>query len=510
LSLGHAAFFALGGYAMGMYLMRQIGARGVYGNPLLPDFMVFLNWDKLPWFWLGFDRFWYALLMMVLVPAALAAVFGWLAFRSRVTGVYLSIMTQALTYALMLAFFRNDMGFGGNNGFTDFKDLLGFDLHEDGTRVALLVATAAALGASYLACRAIVRSRAGRVLSAIRDAEGRTRFLGYRVESYKLWVFVFSAVVAGLAGALYVPQVGIINPSEFAPINSIEIVIWVAIGGRGTLVGAALGALLVNYAKTVLTGALPEAWLYALGALFVLVPLFLPRGLMGLVALNDLQLSVDPGELRCIIGPNGAGKSTMMDVITGKTRPDSGAVWFGPAVDLLALSEPEIVAAGIGRKFQKPTVFERLTVFENLELALSGDKSFWRALVARLTPSELERIDRVLAAIGLTERRAAIAGTLSHGQKQWLEIGMLLMQEPELLLVDEPVAGMTPQETERTAELLLSLRGKHTLIVVEHDMDFVRRVARRVTVLHEGHVLAEGDMDEVQNDPRVIEVYLGA
>jgi urea transport system permease protein len=283
LSLGHAAFFSLGGYAMGMYLMRQIGPRGVYGDPILPDFMVFLNWKSLPWFWLGFDHFWFALVMIALVPAALAFVFGWLAFRSRVTGVYLSIMTQALSYALMLAFFRNDMGFGGNNGFTDFKDLLGFDLHQDGTRVVLLVATAGALAASYAACRFIVGSRAGRVVRAIRDAESRARFLGYRVESYKLWLFVFSAVLAGIAGALYVPQVGIINPSEFAPINSIEVVIWVAVGGRGTLYGAAVGAVLVNYAKTFFTGALPEVWLYALGALFVLATLFLPRGLTGLV-----------------------------------------------------------------------------------------------------------------------------------------------------------------------------------------------------------------------------------
>jgi urea transport system permease protein len=284
LSLGHAAFFSLGGYAMGMYLMRQIGRRGVYGDPVLPDFMVFLNWQKLPWFWLGFNHFWFALAMMALAPATLAFVFGWLAFRSRVTGVYLSIMTQALSYALMLAFFRNDMGFGGNNGFTDFKDILGFDLHQDSTRVVLLMITVAMLAASYLACRTIVASRAGRVIRAIRDAESRVRFLGYRVESYKLWIFVFSAILAGVAGALYVPQVGIINPSEFAPINSIEAVIWVAVGGRGTLFGAAAGAVLVNYAKTFLTSALPEVWLYALGTLFVLVTLFLPRGLMGLVS----------------------------------------------------------------------------------------------------------------------------------------------------------------------------------------------------------------------------------
>jgi len=284
LSLGHAAFFTLGGYAMGMYLMRQIGTRGVYGDPVLPDFMVFLNYKALPWFWLGFDHFWFALIMMALAPAILAFVFGFLAFRSRVTGVYLSIMTQALSYALMLAFFRNDMGFGGNNGFTDFKDILGFDLHSDRTRVALVVITAIALAVSYLACRMIVASRAGRVMRAIRDAESRTRFLGYRVETYKLWVFVFSAVVAGVAGALYVPQVGIINPSEFAPINSIEVVIWVAVGGRGTLYGAVAGAVLVNYAKTYFTGAFPEVWLYALGALFVLVTLFLPRGITGLLA----------------------------------------------------------------------------------------------------------------------------------------------------------------------------------------------------------------------------------
>ena len=282
LSLGHAAFFGLGGYAMGMYLMRQIGTRGVYGDPVLPDFMVFLNWQELPWFWYGFDMFWFAAAMVIIVPGLLALAFGWLAFRSRVTGVYLSIITQALTYALMLAFFRNDMGFGGNNGLTDFKEILGADINASGTRVALFLGSALALGLGYLACRYITLSRAGRVVQAIRDAESRTRFIGYRVESYKLWVFAFSAVLAGIAGALYVPQVGIINPSEFQPINSIEIVIWVAVGGRGTLYGAVAGAFLVNYAKTYFTAAIPELWLYALGALFVVVTLFLPRGVVGL------------------------------------------------------------------------------------------------------------------------------------------------------------------------------------------------------------------------------------
>jgi urea transport system permease protein len=289
LSLGHGAFFALGGYAIGMYLMRQIGARGVYGNPILPDFMVFLNWSSLPWYWHGFDLFGFALLMVILVPGFLALVFGWLAFRSRVTGVYLSIITQALTYALMLAFFRNDMGFGGNNGFTDFKDILGFDLHADSTRVALFLTTAAFLAGTYVVGRFIVHSRAGRAIQAVRDAESRARFLGYRVESYKLWVFVLSAMIAGVAGALYVPQVGIINPGEFAPLNSIEMVIWVAVGGRGTLYGAVAGALLVNYAKTFFTGVLPQWWLYALGSLFVLVTVFLPRGIVGLMTWTPRQ-----------------------------------------------------------------------------------------------------------------------------------------------------------------------------------------------------------------------------
>src|SRR6186997_2420523 len=281
LSLGHGAFFALGGYAMGMYLMRQIGTRGVYANPVLPDFMVFLNWPELPLYWYGFNHFAYAALMIVLVPGLLAFVFGWFAFRSRVTGVYLSIITQAMTYALLLAFFRNNFGFGGNNGLTDFKDILGFNVQADGTRAALFILSCLALIIAFLICRAVVTSKLGKVLIAIRDAESRTRFLGYRVESYELFVFVISAMMAGLAGALYVPQVGIINPSEFSPVNSIEAVIWVAVGGRGTLTGAALGAVIVNAAKSWFTGALPEYWLFALGGLFVLTTLLLPKGIVG-------------------------------------------------------------------------------------------------------------------------------------------------------------------------------------------------------------------------------------
>jgi urea transport system permease protein len=282
LSLGHGAFFALGGYAMGMYLMRQIGDRGVYGNPEIPDFMVFLNWQELPWYWLGFDSLTFALLMVLLVPGILAFAFGYLAFRSRVTGVYLSIITQAMTYALMLAFFRNELGFGGNNGLTDFKEIAGLSLQADITKCALYATTALCLSAAYLLCRYIVNSRLGQLIAAIRDTEDRVRFLGYRVEYFKLWIFVVSAMLAGIAGALYVPQVGIINPNEFAPLNSIEAAIWVAIGGRGTLYGAIIGAIAVNLAKSVLTAWMPEIWLFFLGGLFIVATLFLPKGIVGL------------------------------------------------------------------------------------------------------------------------------------------------------------------------------------------------------------------------------------
>ena len=282
LSLGHGVFFALGGYGMGMYLMRQIGDRGVYGHPLLPDFMVFLNWDALPWYWLGMDVFGFAMFMALLVPGLLAFVFGWLAFRSKVTGVYFSIITQAMTYALMLAFFRNEMGFGGNNGLTDFKEILGFNLQSDTTRLALFFFSAVALCGGLVLSQKIMDSRAGSVFRTIRDSESRSRFLGYRTDHYKIAIFVYSSLLAAVAGMLYVPQVGIINPGEFSPLNSIEVVVWVAVGGRGTLYGAIIGGLLVNYAKTRFTALWPEGWIFALGALFIGVTLYMPKGIVGL------------------------------------------------------------------------------------------------------------------------------------------------------------------------------------------------------------------------------------
>ncbi len=281
LSLGHGVFFALGGYAMGMYLMRAMTGEGVYRSEL-PDFMVFLNWQEMPWFWHGFQYFGYAALMALLVPALLACLFGFFAFRSRIKGVYFSIITQAMTFALMLLFFRNETGLGGNNGLTDFKRLLGFSLQEPATRLGLYLASGVALLSGYLLCRYLVATKFGRVLTAIRDAENRVMFCGYDPLHYKLLAWTLSAALCGLAGALYVPQVGIINPSEMAPAASIEMAIWVAVGGRGTLVGALLGAAVINGAKSWLTVAYPQLWLYFLGGLFIVVTLFMPRGLIGL------------------------------------------------------------------------------------------------------------------------------------------------------------------------------------------------------------------------------------
>jgi len=281
LSLGHGLFFALGGYAHGMYLMRAIGRDGVYQS-VLPDFMVFLDWKEFPWYWAMTDSFWYCLALVVLVPGMLAFVFGYFAFRSRIKGVYFSIITQALTYACMLLFFRNDTGFGGNNGFTDFKRILGYSITAPATKAALYLVTLACLVGALLLCRWIVTSRLGRVLQAVRDSEARLMFIGYNPLWFKLFVWTLSAILCAIAGALYVPQVGIINPSEMSPANSIEMVVWVAVGGRGTLLGAILGAFTVNGLKSWFTAAFPDLWLFALGLLFILVTLFMQKGLLGL------------------------------------------------------------------------------------------------------------------------------------------------------------------------------------------------------------------------------------
>ncbi len=280
LSLGHGVFFSMGGYAMGMYLMRSIGKEGVYKSDL-PDFMVFLDWKELPWYWYGFDYFAFTLLVILILPGLFAFTFGYFAFRSRIKGVYFAIITQAMTYALMLLFFRNNTGFGGNNGLTDFKRILGYSLQEPSTKLSLYIITIIVLFLSYLLSRYVVRSKLGRILTAIRDAESRVMFSGYNTLHYKLFVWTLSAFLCGIAGALYVPQVGIINPSEMQPSNSIEMAIWVAVGGRGTLSGALIGAGLVNGAKSWFTVAAPEYWLYFLGTLFIVLTLFFPKGLVG-------------------------------------------------------------------------------------------------------------------------------------------------------------------------------------------------------------------------------------
>jgi urea transport system permease protein len=282
LSLGHGVFFALGAYAHGMYLMRAIGRDGVYQSNL-PDFMVFLDWKTYPWYWSMTDNFWYCMALVVLVPGVLAFVFGFFAFRSRIKGVYFSIITQAMTYAFMLLFFRNDTGFGGNNGFTDFKRILGFSVTAPETKAVLFLLTLTILLAALIGCRAIVQSKLGRVLQAVRDSESRLMFIGYDPLWFKLFVWTLSAVLCGIAGALYAPQVGIINPSEMSPANSIEMVIWAAVGGRGTLIGPIIGAFAVNGMKSWFTAALPELWLFALGLLFILVTLFMQKGILGVV-----------------------------------------------------------------------------------------------------------------------------------------------------------------------------------------------------------------------------------
>jgi urea transport system permease protein len=324
LSLCHGLFFALGGYAMGMYLMRSIGGEGVYRSAL-PDFMVFLDWKELPWYWRGFDRFGFAALMAVAVPGAFAAAFGFFAFRSRINGVYFSIMTQAAVYAAMLLFFRNATGFGGNNGLTDFKRILGFSLRDPSTKAALCAASGAGLALAYATCRAVVSSRAGRVLTAIRDAQTKVRFCGYDVVAYQLFAWTLSAMLCGLAGALYVPQVGIINPGEMQPANSVEIAIWVAVGGRGTLAGAVIGAFLVNVAKSWLTVSFPEIWLYFLGGVFVLVTLFMPGGFVRFASNGGrgVRALLERGRaLARTASPKPAGKAMEPVVAVSLTKED--------------------------------------------------------------------------------------------------------------------------------------------------------------------------------------------
>ena len=580
LSLCQAVFFGLGGYAIGMYLMLEIGAQQSKYGEAIPDIMVWNQMKGLPWFWKPFDHFGWAVVGVILIPAVFAALFGFLTFRSRIKGVYVSILTQALAFAAWLLFNRNEMSLGGTNGLADFKTLLGFSLNDPATQRGLYIVTVFFLIGAFLLCRWIVTSKLGKVLRAVRDNENRLRFCGFSTTGFKVFDFVIAALLAGVAGALYVPQVGIITPSQMGVLPSLEVVVWVALGGRGTLIGGAVGALLVNALRTYLTTKVPQLWPFLLGSLFVGAVLFFPEGVVGLparyrrfqgrfgkqkpsdrpelqtpalsaavkqngaaplngiapkgegaesrpgetiiyleavtvrfegfTALRDLNFFMEQGELRFVIGPNGAGKTTLLDVISGKVKPAEGRVIFEKGTDLLPLQEHQIANQGIGRKFQTPTAFPHHTVFDNLALALKGKKGVIPSLFGRREREEKERIFAVLGSIGLIEHADRLAGTLAHGQRQWLEIGMVMAQEPKLLLIDEPVAGMTGKEREETGLLLEGIARAHSVLVIEHDMEFVRHFAKKVTVLHGGTVLCEGPMAQVQNDPRVIEVYLGA
>lgn len=621
LSLGQAVFFGLGAYSIGMHLMLNIGAEGSkYGDPLRPDFMVWVQIMELPWYWPPYRSFAFAVAATVLVPMIFALLFGYLMFRSRIQGVYIAIVTQALAFAAWLLFSRNETGLGGTNGLTDYKTVLGYSLLAPSTQRALYIITAVCLLGTYALLLWLTRGKMGHILRAIRDGENRLRFLGYSITGFKMFVFALSAGLAGLAGALYVPQVGIITPAQIGVMPSLEVVVWVAVGGREALIGGPLGAVLVSGLRSYLTTVAPVMWPFVLGSLFVATVLLFPQGLVGIpkqierfmqrsgsrwmsggrraplsaaaasgpseqpdklsldesekkyeeemkaadshvsagavaqhlfglrvqdngankakgglvtdqadkraepilrvenvtvsfegfLALRNLNFSLMDGELRFVIGPNGAGKTTMLDVICGKVRPIQGKVIFGPATNLLTLQEHEVANIGIGRKFQTPTVFPYHTVFDNLVLSLKTRKTVGGTLADLKMRQSQERLLEILEFVGLGLHRNTFAGVLSHGQRQWLEIAMLLAQEPKLLLVDEPVAGMMGWERDKTGHLLEAISREHaSVLVIEHDMEFVRHFSDTVTVLHEGSLLCEGKMQEVQKDPRVLEVYLG-
>jgi urea transport system permease protein len=608
LSLGQAVFFGLGAYSMGMHLMFQIGKEGSkYGDPLRPDFMVWVQIMELPWYWPPYRSFAFALASSVLLPALIALLFGYLMFRRRIQGVYIAIVTQAAAFAAWLIFVRNETGLGGTNGLTDYKTILGYSLLAPSTQRALYIITAVCLLGTSALLIWLTGGKMGHIFRAIRDGENRLRFLGYSIVGYQMFVFALAASLAGLAGALYVPQVGIITPAQIGVLPSLEVVVWVAVGGREALIGGPLGAVLVSGLRSYLTTVAPTLWPFVLGSLFVAVVLLFPQGLVGIpnqiqrfmqrsgwlampgsrraplpaaaasgpsaheveeegklpegavtagsvahhlfgssvggngkgrqvgeqavreepilrldnvtvsfegfLALRDLNFSLMDGELRFVIGPNGAGKTTMLDVICGKVKPIKGKVVFGPVgtgANLLALEEHEVANIGIGRKFQTPTVFPRHTVYDNLFLSSKARKTVVGTFTELQASQKQKELLEILEFVGLGYHTQSFAGVLSHGQRQWLEIAMLLAQEPKLLLVDEPVAGMTGRERDKTGLLLEAIAREHaTVLVIEHDMEFVRNFSNTVTVLHEGTLLCEGKMQDVQNDPRVLEVYLG-
>eukprot|EP01037_Dinobryon_pediforme_P017493 gene17493-17689_t len=528
LSLGHGLFFAIGGYVMAMHLLKH----SFQVTGIVPDFMQFMGWKEFPVYWFGFENPVFALAVGLAVALAVAGIFGFFSFRSRVSGVYFSIITQALVYVAMLLMFRNDTGFGGNNGITGFAYIFGLPLASISVISGITIISFVVLAVVLIGLKVLAGSATGRLMLACRDDEVRLRTLGYETGRLKLKIWCLSALIAAIAGFLYVPQVGIINPRVLAPELSLEIAVWVAIGGRGRLAGAVMGAFLINALKFWMSTKAPDLWPFILASLMIVVAALLPNGLLNLTdlrwsgqggarahalrlwgrwqvdglnvrfgsfqALNNLSLAVDYGEVRAIIGPNGAGKTTLLDVISGITTCMSGSVTLDGLTDLTKLSEAAVARAGVRRKFQKPSVFEALTIAENIMVGLSAPGALPRKSDGSALP-----IDQILEMVGLADVQNRLAGELAHGQKQWLEIGIVLAGNPKILMLDEPVAGLTDEETEKTAALIGRLKSfDRAIIVVEHDMDFVGQIADRVTVLHEGCTLFEGRMAQARLDER--------
>ena len=566
LVLGQGLFFGLGGYCMGMH-MKIVDA----GPGNLPDILSYSGkYETLPALWKPFTSAWFAVPMAMLLPMAIAALLGAAIFRQRIRGAYFAILSQALAGAFVIVIVGNLSLTGGTNGLTNFQTFFGLSVSSPSDQRIVYFIVAITLLLVFLGTRSLVLSRYGRLLIASRDDEDRVRFLGYDPARIKLVAYVLAAGMAGLAGALFVPVVGIISPALLGIVPSIEMVIWVALGGRTALAWAAAGAVIVNWAKSSISEQFPSTWLYLQGLLFVVVILFLPKGIAGVDrapqaaraaraaarrapapgaggrragagldredgaaadtggdpvsdvlleirdlvvafdafhAIDGLDLTLHEHEVRFVIGPNGAGKTTLIDSITNLVRPTSGSIRFA-GEELVGQKEFAIVRAGIGRTFQKPSVFDELTVLENVDLAASFRLPFRSLLRRRKGMSDA--VAELLESVNLTEHAENPAGSLSHGQKQWLEVAMVLVQQPRLLLLDEPVAGMTEKERLHTGELITQIASEGTtVLVIEHDMDFVRRFAHKVTVMHEGKILTEGTVAEVQRNETVREVYLG-
>ncbi len=581
LSLGQGVFFGLGGYAMAMFLKLEASdpeSTKIQSTPGIPDFMDWNQITELPTFWVPFKSFPFALAAVIVVPVLLAWIVSFAMFKRRVGGVYFAIITQAVALILTVAIIGQQGYTGGVNGMTDLRTLLGWDTRTDSAKYILYYLCVALLVASILLCRWIQVGKVGTLLLAMRDKEDRVRFSGYDVANFRIFVFCLAAALSGMGGAMFTLQVGFMSPSLVGIVPSIEMVIYAAVGGRMSLVGAVYGALLVNAGKTLFSETFPDLWLFLMAALFIGVTMAFPMGLAGVweskivpwwrrppwpmprpwpgpattplqrprpfraasaskasdppkeptmsstdfaLAVEDLTVSfdgfkaidaltlyIDKNELRVIIGPNGAGKTTLLDLICGKTKASGGSIKFKDQ-EIIGMPEHVRVRKGIGRKFQTPSIYENLSVFQNLEVSFPQGRSVFGALAFKCTDEVKAKVDAVAQDIGLADKLDTEAGLLSHGQKQWLEIGMLLMQEPELLMLDEPIAGMSARERDLTAELLGRICQNRSVIVIEHDMAFVKKIAHKVTVMHQGKILAEGPMDQVQADPKVIDVYLG-